>query len=341
MRGALIGLSCAILAVAVALLLWWRDNAVTEAFAAADDRQYALVGIERSREPQAGTAEVTKSDPRIVNSLSLEGTVTAVHFNAGRLAMAEAVLDLEGITRHALISENPPYRILKSGEHGDDVGDVAAFLYAGGYLDSSDHLVYGPRMRSAVREFEIASGHAETGRFQPHYVVWVPAGHTNVVLQAGLGDLVRAHTPLLHEPESIISATVHSSVSETAVDAANRWVFQVNGGPLLELDQEAHVSAATLPVLAAHLSSLPPQVAETPLRGVLMRADPIERQSIPTRAVLVGRGGSTCVVDEGGTVRLVDVRAGSGGVSYIEPSLPTDIRIMLDPQQAGLVRCSS
>lgn len=329
------------LAVAVAFLLWWRDNAATEAFTAADDSQFALVGIERSREPQPGTAEVTRSDPRIVSSLSLEGTVTAVHFNAGLLGMAEAVLDLDGITRHALVTENPPYRILVSGEQGDDVGDVAAFLYAGGYLDSSDHLIYGPRMRSAVREFEIASGHAETGQFQPHYVVWVPADHTNVVLQAGLGDRVRAHTPFLREPESITSASVRSSVSETTVDAANRWVFQVNGGPLLELDQEAHVSTADLPTLAAHLRSLPPQAAEAPLRGVMMRADPIERQLVPTRAVFVGLGGSTCVVDEEGTMHLVDVRASSGGVSHIERSLPMDTRVMLDPQQAGLVRCSS
>ena len=341
MRGALIGLSCAVLAAVVALLLVWRDNAATEAFASARGRQFALVGIEQSREPQPAVVEVTRSEPRIVSSLSLEGIVTAVHFRAGRLGMAEAVLDLDGVTRHALVSESPPYRVLESGEHGDDVADVAAFLYAAGYLKSPAHLIYGPRMQHGVSAFEMASGRAETGRFQPHYVACVPADHANVVLQVGLGDRVRADMPLLLEPESVTSAKVQLSVGETSVEAPNRWVFQVNGGPLLELDRSANVLDATLPNLAAHLQSLPPRVAQEPVRGVVMRANPIDRQSVPTRAVLVGLGGSTCVIDEDDAVHLVDVRASSGGVSYIERSLPIDIRVMLDPQQTGQVRCGS
>ncbi|MFT3852261.1 MAG: hypothetical protein QM733_05945 [Ilumatobacteraceae bacterium] len=239
-------------------------------------------------------------------------------------------LEVDGIQRPTLQSDTPLWRPLRRDATGRDVEVVAGLLARLGFLAEGGQVV-DSRFRDAVAAFEKTFGWASTREFKPEYVLWLPPAWTGPpVYQVQLGQTVAIDAPLLAQTTSLANASAAPlSGSDFAGFVDGRYQLRVLDGPTVPLAGDGSVPAESLALLAPKIDGVDPR--PDTLDGVIELREAMSLQTVPTSAVIAGQNGATCVVLDGGEMRMVTVLGGRNGVSEIAPELPAAASVVSNP----------
>lgn len=310
--------------------------------------QFSVIGTAASDQRTPAGLSLTWQRARTVTSGPVSGRVTAIPSVSVPVALGEPVIEVDGLDRVALAAERPLWRPLDRGTAGPDVAEVARLLNGLGHLESADHTIVGAVFAEGVRSFEENLGWPVTGVFKPEYVIWFPPGGISVGQPlVSVNDVVDPNTVLFREAPRLSGASVVPADASIPLDLPQGdLVFDILGGPTVELadeDEDVRVVSDDLLVAADHAVTVPvSEGASDPVRdlsGVVRLAQPVQVQTIPSAAVLVGPSDATCVVVESGEVVSVDVSGGRGGVTEIEPVLDPGTRVQLSPDPSLASSC--
>ncbi len=319
-----------ILLVAVPLAgLFWLRYAVDDEL-----REIAPVPVAVLVEPRPvaldgrfeTVAELTWSDPVVVNSPFLQGVVTAVYATPGsRLVTGSRVVAVDGVDRLAAATVLPFWRSLETGHSGADVAALQFILESLGLLE--DHLggVMDSPTVSAVNRFAARLGAPPPkGVFDPSWVVWLPqesfdVGSTHVVT----GSPTTAGLTILEGKRHLeqFQITIDSDQELTG-----SWVFEFNGQEIQLINGEPTLEGTR------QLERL--EVGQAELIGELFKKAPTNVLSIPAPAVRTSIDESLCVFVSSSTgfrPRSVVLAGGGLGEAFVDSGIEGSDLVLANP----------
>lgn len=278
---------------------------------------------------------------------SWTGTVQTVRISPGdTVTDADPITIIDGITRLAAATHRPFYRPLTTGDTGNDVAALNAWLAANGY----DHAAgddFTAATRSGVTVLARNIGAPTDNGFDPAWFIYLPANKitlTGVTLvpatpAPSAGTAIATATPALANAALVHPLTVTTdATSGGAPDAATltdadkviadaSQTLTVNGQVIPLSKSRDTVAKAALPDLAAAIP------AGTPAIDAILSSPALNAVVIPASAVFTDAHAATCVVSDeknphGVKVTLAGTR---GDQAVIDEGLAAGTRVLIAP----------
>ncbi len=341
------------LAGAVALALWWRDDAnPLVSNDAPQEHATAPIGTSTSADARPARWQIEWTEPVTVNSGAVTGTVTAIGV-VDPVGTGRPLLVVDGKPRYWLIGGTPLFRPISRNDTGLDVRNVSRLLIALGHLAEPPKDTVDAAFVAAIRRFERTAGWPRTGTFRPDYAIWADDDISGIELGVEIGDVIGPQQALGSTLASVDAAKLLATGDNTPMllDSATPWELSLADGETFAVDRDGKPDAADTARLRAALDRAPSPASNpfgaTPeqtqgtaaVQVVVRRTTQVQRQDIPTSAVAVGPAGHSCVFDADGRAYPVEVLDGLAGVTHVVPTLPEGIRVRLSPTQADAEAC--
>ncbi len=234
-----------------------------------------------------------------LRSMSQAGTVTDVFVEPGNhIATGDPVLEIDGVVRVALQTEQPLWRNLSLGDHGPDVRAIQQSLVDSGLLEKVDGMVATETMIAAQEHFLRSGGVGRPLEISMDWYVWSRPGgfHVDEVVVA-VGDQV----PPLGSPLATVRAVRgEAAVLETdgtpmTLDSSHDWQVILEG-----TDEALAVTIRDgTPLVQSDLLSAVPFGESGAATGWVELRHPLEVTRVPPGAVLLDPTGIPCVVRRG------------------------------------------
>lgn len=260
------------------------------------------------------------------------GVVTAVAVKPGvAVANGDEVLQIDGISRLAMISREPLHRSLQEGMVGADVVVLNDFLADTkiGRPQLRDNPAFGEETATAVTALSERLGVSPPQRVaDPAWFLWAsdPMASVESVSSHPGEPAPAAGTPVVVSTKQLAALKVQGK-GGTVVDLAGSWRLSFAGQEFPLAD--GALDDASLAQIAQLLSAEPGM-----LTGDVARAEPRPAVAVPASAVVADIRGGACVwlqVPDGFAARPVVVQAGSASGVQVASGLVEGETFLVNP----------
>ncbi|MEV4706529.1 peptidoglycan-binding protein [Actinoplanes sp. NPDC049316] len=261
----------------------------------------------------------------------LSGTVTALAASGSTVSRGQALYRIDEDPVVLLYGKLPAYRTLSPGDHGRDVKQFEANLWALGYRGFTVDKSYTSATADAVRDWQDDLGVPETGRADPAQIVYA-AGQVRVdSRQAAPGDLVQPGAGLL-------STTGTGRFAKVSLEASDARLARKGAAVTVTLPDGKQVKGKIVDVETAVTPGEGQQEDTTKYdvtvggftsgaldhAAVSVEFTAAKREgvlTVPVAALLaLAEGGYGLEVVDGGATRIVAVRTGMFADGRVEVS---------------------
>lgn len=313
-RSALIYLLPAVSLWAVPLLAFVTFIPLTEAATSASVRgvetKTATVGSREETFQRAVDVTLTFA-PAIEVKASAEGIVTQLDVKPGDVVASGSLLgSVDGAPIKALVSASPLFRDLSLGLRGPDVGVIAGYLNAVGFLTKVEGVdTFGLQLARAVRRYQTTYGFLPDGIFRQTYVAFVPpAASTIDILEVHVGDAVGGRWPFFKATALPYSVSIRSSSEQSSLSELANAPLEFRAGSLSTSLTSLHpvgeelVNISALLSKAADAGDVSQSGADPSSQGYsggsLRLANPFKVGAVPVAAIYTAPKGALCVFAE-------------------------------------------
>lgn len=264
-----------------------------------------------------------------VASNALAGTVT--HVGAGAVDVGDEIYSVDGTPVRVLVGGTPFWRDLAVGAVGPDVEQLEQALVTLGYLGGAADAKFTAATDRAVRAWQKATTHEQTGVVRHGEVVAVPALPTTVRLDKAVGAglvlaggepvvLARGDVPvfaLVLMPDQAAQVPPDAAVSVQLKDRT--WPAVIMQTEVEEDGTYRLLLAAPGggPVCGADCALLPPDETVS-LRSSVALVPAASGPGVPVAAVRTDEAGATYVLRPDGTRAPVTVRGSGDGIAVVD-----------------------
>jgi len=264
------------------------------------------VGSRLNDAVQAVDVTLDLQKPPDVESRSA-GTVTSVDIAIGdAITSGRQLVSIDGVKVLAY-SGAPFYRDLQSGDQGNDVGNLTAFLAGVGALpDQNRGTNFNSTVVKAVKSLQRSLGAPQDGVFRLAYVAYLPAASLTVgTLAATVGDDISSGEQIFVARGTPVTAKLTLAGSSDPVIAAQGPLLLKVGEKNVEVQSTAlsdteRESAYRLLDASATQGTITAEVDQSGSHVVysgalLTAASPATVGVVPSSALYVTRGAATCL----------------------------------------------
>lgn len=258
------------------------------------------------------------------------GLVTKSSCRVGKEFVAGAApFAIDGSPVVLLATEFPLWRVISSGDRGEDVVALQKELTRLGYRVAADGRWGGESLRAWRTLLKRVGADPKVQSVDPASLAWMPEPE---VVSTGcpvtMGSRVEAGAALAALPPAIAEVVIEGDTNFALTGAR----VLVIGTEQIDLDQDLKLPAAAkaelarLPAVQKVLGATDPQI-EKVVAASMQLANPQQALLVPASAVLASPT-SSCVFDASGAPVAVSVLASSVGRALLE-TLPTPVDSVL------------
>jgi hypothetical protein len=307
------------------------------------------VTITQDAEARAVQASLTWTAGPTLFAPAWSGLVTGVKAAPGSLVQSgTAIASIDGITRIALASTLPFYRMIAPGTIGPDVTALRGALARLGISPVGSGTSYDPALEGAIKTLEArligeALGLAK-GVFDPSWVIYLPVANLKVAavnLQVGLPAPGEGQ-PIATSPQSLNPFTLAPAASNGLIPLPlpsnpTDFVFSPAPGVDVPVGESYTISS---PTDLASVAAIVSQGSST-ASGQINLSHAATLSTVPATAVVSDSAGRTCVFVTSGRLLvplLVTTASGLPGATEVV-GLPASVeRVIANPGEVAAGR---
>lgn len=304
-----------LVAVPTVLLVWMRTRTEDHLSKLEPDPVPVVMEVEWREVTEVVAVSVTGSwgEPAVVTAPAWHGTVTRVQVGDGDSLMSGGVVArVDAVSRVAVASSDPFWRVLRRRDVGDDVMMLQSWLFGAGFYRGEVDGIFGRELQTAVKAWSGEIGVVKPdGAFDPGWVVWIPTEPfvvAEVALEQGL-PAPGMGAQILVGPTSLVSIEL-SDQNGREFGEVGEWSLEVGDVEVTVLD--GLIDPDGLRVLDGVLN------AEQPSAGRVVRAEPASVLAVPATAIVSNAAGELCVfVPHGNGFATASVELSGGRVATV------------------------
>jgi len=242
------------------------------------------------------------SDPRQIPAPAWAGSlITRVHVRPGdHVGSGDPVVSVDGVARVAIVADEPPHRMIRSGDSGADVNALRSLLGGMGLgpVGEGDRFVWADlvAVRRMAEQIGVEGAQYLTA-FDPGWVVWTGSDRRDLVV--GRVDLLAGHPPpamgesVFETQQRLLDVSVVPRDSESKLRTEYGVTYEIELAGVTHPVDGFEIDASWVRRVAAD-HDLP---AGTESVAATIRATPGSTLPlVPASAIRVAADGSTCVV---------------------------------------------
>lgn len=262
------------------------------------------------------------------------GLVTDVSVRPGAVIHdGDGVVEIDGVSRIAAMTDRPFWRPLRSGDVGSDVASLNKWLAAQGYRTVEDSDQFTEATRDAVTAWASSIGvPSADGSFDPGWVIWLPESFRVATVDLSVGNRAPpVGSAIVVSPPSLLGADIVDAEDQPLnLPAPGEWQVEIEGHLYGVVDngglEVAHADLAALSAL------LPPNAPTA--KATLREAEIGDGVSVPATSVMAGATGNLCVWvvgDDGYDAVPVVIEAATFAAVQVNGAVSVGSKVLANP----------